>query len=86
MLYLSLFLLILAFLFFRKSSTQRKEAGIPGGRIIYSDTRGWGKLEKPLFYAALELTGKPDYLIDQGDKIIPVCRSSDCRSLGEKKV
>jgi CRISPR-associated exonuclease Cas4 len=72
MLYLALFLLILAFFFFRKSSVQRKEAGIPGGRIIYSDTRGWGKLEQPLFYAALELTGKPDYLVEQGDKIIPV--------------
>jgi CRISPR-associated exonuclease Cas4 len=72
MLYLALFLLILAFLFFRKSSAQRKAAGIPGGRIIYTDTRGWDKLEKPLYYAALELTGKPDYLIEQGDKLIPV--------------
>lgn len=72
MLYAALLLFILALFFFRKSSTQRKEAGIPGGRIIYTDTRGWGKLEKPLYYAPLELTGKPDYLIEQGDKIIPV--------------
>ncbi len=72
MLYLAVFLLILAFIFFRQSSTQRKEAGLPGGRIIYSDTRGWGKVEKPLFYTALELTGKPDYLVQQNGKIIPV--------------
>jgi len=72
MLYLALALLIFALLFFRKSATQQKEAGLPGGRIIYSDTRGWGKVEKPLFYTALELTGKPDYLIQQKDKIIPV--------------
>jgi CRISPR-associated exonuclease Cas4 len=72
MLYLAFFLLILALIFFRRSSVQRKEAGLPGGRIIYTDTRGWGKVEKPLFYSALELTGKPDYLVQQNGRIIPV--------------
>jgi CRISPR-associated exonuclease Cas4 len=72
MLYLALALLIFAFFFFRKSATQRKEAGLPGGRIIYTDTRGWGKVEKPLFYPAMDLTGKPDYLVKQNGKIIPV--------------
>ena len=72
MLYLSLLLLFLAFLFFWQSNRQRSEAGLPGGRVIYTDTRGWSKLEKPLFYAALELTGKPDYLVEQNGRIIPV--------------
>jgi CRISPR-associated exonuclease Cas4 len=72
MIYVILFLFILALIFFRQSSAQRAEAGLPGGRIIYSDTRGWGKVEKPLFYTALELTGKPDYLVQQNGKIIPV--------------
>lgn len=72
MLYLSLFLLFLALLFFWQSNRQRSEAGLPGGRVIYTDTRGWNKLEKPLFYAALGLTGKPDYLVEQNGKIIPV--------------
>ena len=72
MLYLALALLIFAILFFRQSSAQRKEAGLPGGRIIYTDTHGWGKVEKSLFYTALELTGKPDYLVQQKGKIIPV--------------
>lgn len=72
MIYVILLLFILALLFFRQSSVQRKEAGLPGGRIIYTDTRGWGKVEKPLFYTPLELTGKPDYLIEQNGKIIPV--------------
>ncbi len=72
MLYLALFLFLLALYFFRQSSRQRKQAGLPGGRIIYADTRGWGKVEKPLYYAALELTGKPDYLIEQGYQLIPV--------------
>lgn len=72
MLYFALALLFLAFLFFWQSDRQRKAAGLPGGQVIYTDTRGWSKLEKPLFYAALELTGKPDYLVEQNGKIIPV--------------
>jgi CRISPR-associated exonuclease Cas4 len=72
MLYITLLLFVLALIFFWRSGRQQKEAGLPGGRIIYSDTRGWGKIEKPLFYPALELTGKPDYLVQQNGKIIPV--------------
>ena len=72
MLYFALFLVLLALLFFWQSNRQRQAAGLPGGRVIYTDTRGWNKLEKPLFYAALELTGKPDYLVEQNGKIIPV--------------
>ena len=72
MIYVALVLLLLAVLFFWQSNRQREEAGLPGGRVIYTDTRGWGKLEKPLFYQALGLTGKPDYLIQQNGQIIPV--------------
>jgi len=70
--YLALALFIFAIFFFRKSSIQQKEAGLPGGRIIYSDTRGWGKMEKPLYFSELDLTGKPDYLVEQNGRIIPV--------------
>ncbi len=69
---LALVFLFIAFIFFWQSGRQRKAAGLPGGRIIYTDTRGWGKLEKPLFNTALGLTGKPDYLIQQNGQIIPV--------------
>jgi CRISPR-associated exonuclease Cas4 len=72
MIYLALALFLLALIFFWQSNRQRKAAGLPGGRVIYTDTRAWGKLEKPLFYTALELTGKPDYLIQQNGQIIPV--------------
>jgi CRISPR-associated exonuclease Cas4 len=72
MLYIALALLFLAFIFFFQSDRQQKSAGLPGGRVVYTDTHGWGKVEKPLFYAALELTGKPDYLIEKNGQIIPV--------------
>lgn len=72
MLYIALALLFFALLFFWQSSRQRKETGLPAGRVIYTDTRGWGTLDKPLFYGPLQLTGKPDYLIEKNGTIIPV--------------
>lgn len=72
MLYFALALLFLAFLFFWQSNRQRRAAGLPGGRVIYTDTQGWIKVERPLFHAALGLTGKPDYLIEKDGQIIPV--------------
>src|SRR5512143_2316797 len=69
---IALLLILLALIFYWQSSRQRKEAGLPGGRVIYTDTRGWGKLERPLYDQALGLTGKPDYLVQQGGRIIPV--------------
>ncbi len=72
MIYVILLLLFLAFIFFWQSGRQRKEAGLPGGRVIYTDTRGWGKLERPLYNDLLGLTGKPDYLVQEKGQIIPV--------------
>ena len=70
--YVALFLLLLALIFFWQSGKQRREAGLPGGRVIYSDTGGWNKVDQPLYYQPLKLTGKPDYLVRQNDVIIPV--------------
>lgn len=69
---LILLLLLLAVLFLWQSGRQRQAAGLPGGRLIYTDTRGWGRVERPLYDAALDLTGKPDYLVEQDGRIIPV--------------
>jgi CRISPR-associated exonuclease Cas4 len=71
-LYIALGLFIIAIIFFWQSTRQRREAGLPGGRVIYTDTRAWGKVEKPLFSNELGLTGKPDYLVEQNGKLIPV--------------
>lgn len=73
MLYLSFFLILLAIIFLWQSSRQQRQAGLPGGRVIYADTRAWGSpLEEPLFDARLGLTGKPDYLVEQKGQIIPI--------------
>ncbi len=65
-------LLLIAFILFFISGRQRRASGLPGGRVIYTDTRAWGKLEKPLYHRELGLTGKPDYLVEQNGQIIPV--------------
>ena len=73
MLYLALFFLLLALYLFWQSNRQQTQAGLPGGRVIYTDTRAWGApLEEPLFSRELGLTGKPDYLVEQNGQIIPV--------------
>jgi CRISPR-associated exonuclease Cas4 len=72
MLLLAFFLFLLAFILLWIASRQRKSAGLPGGRIIYSDTNRWERLEKPLYDPVLEITGRPDYLVEQGEALIPV--------------
>ena len=67
-----IFILLVALVLFFIAGRQRRASGLPSGRVIYTDTRAWGKVEKPLFDKELGLTGKPDYLIEQNGKIIPV--------------
>jgi CRISPR-associated exonuclease Cas4 len=66
------FFLILAVALFWLARQQRRAVGLPGGRVIYADTRAWGEVEQPLYDAQLGLTGKPDYLVEQDGQIIPV--------------
>ena len=63
---------ILALLLFWQAARQRKSVGLPGGQVIYTDTRAWGPVEKPLYDSLLGLTGKPDYLVKKGKEIIPI--------------
>jgi len=72
MLYAALLLILLALVFLWQSTRQRQEAGLPEGRIIYTDTRAWGQVERPLYDGLLGLTGKPDYLVQKEGLIIPV--------------
>ncbi len=71
-LYLSLFSLFVALLLFISSFRLKRRSGLPAGKVVYSDTSRWGKVEKPLYDPALRLSGKPDYLVKQGRQIIPI--------------
>lgn len=58
--------------FLWQSERQRKASGLPSVRVIYMDTANWRKPEKPLYDPILGLVGRPDYLVEQGNMIIPV--------------
>lgn len=67
---LILFLVAIALLWL--AARQRRATGLPGGRVVYTDTRAWGKPEKALFDPITGLTGRPDYLVEHDEQIIPV--------------
>ncbi len=55
------------------SARLRQRAGLPAGRVIYSDAGAWRRNEQPLYAARYQLVGKPDYLVRAEDgAIIPV--------------
>lgn len=50
----------------------QQRSGMPQGRLVYADTGRWSEVAKPYFSARYQLTGKPDYLVDGADGIVPV--------------
>lgn len=69
---LGIFLLVAALVVLWIASRQRRATGLPSGRVIYSDTNRWNRVEKPLYDPISGLTGKPDYLVEEGGILIPV--------------
>ncbi len=65
-------LLLAALVLALVSRWQRRSAGLPPGRVTYADPSLWGKVEKPLYDPATGLVGKPDYLVETKEGIIPV--------------
>lgn len=72
MLFLALILAVLAVILFRSAARSRAQLGVPSGRVIYADTRGWREVPKPLYDPLADLTGRPDYLVEQVGQFIPV--------------
>jgi len=54
------------------SRSVRSGTGLPAGRVIYVDTDAWDRLEHPLFSRRFRLTGRPDYLVEVRNAIVPV--------------
>lgn len=51
---------------------QQQAAGLPIGKIVYVDTGAWKRCQCPLFSSRYRLTGKPDYLVREHGRIVPV--------------
>jgi CRISPR-associated exonuclease Cas4 len=65
-------ILLIALLVWWLSGRINRATGLPTGTVAYTDTGGWGRVEKPLFSKTFHLTGKPDYLVRAADDLIPV--------------
>ena len=68
--YLILLFLLLGMVLILLARRARERAGLPEGDVVYSDT--WRRVERPLFSRRLGLTGRPDYLVEEGNEVIPV--------------
>jgi CRISPR-associated exonuclease Cas4 len=78
------------------AARESKRAGLPAGALLYSDTgrpvgrvaptevgRDGKKQERPLVSVALELVGRPDYLIEAEGGVVPVeVKSTPCPAGG----
>ncbi|MBC8504197.1 MAG: CRISPR-associated protein Cas4 [Anaerolineales bacterium] len=69
---IALTFLLIGIILLWRANQQRHATGLPGGQVIYADTRKWGPVEEPLYDAKLELSGRPDYLVQDGKMVIPV--------------
>ncbi len=56
--------LLLAVALLILSQRLRSQAGLPAGRVVYSDTGTRREIERPLISRRHGLVGKPDYLLD----------------------
>lgn len=65
-------LALLALLLLLLARRARRQAGLPAGVVVYTDTGGWARAEAPLFSTRLGLTGKPDYLVQRRGEVLPV--------------
>lgn len=72
MLPLALGLITIAALAFGLALLLRRSSGLPWGRVVAEDVGRERSLQRPLFAERYGLTGKPDYLIEQRNTIIPV--------------
>lgn len=72
LLVLPVLLLLLAVALLIASNRQRRQSGLPGLKVVYSDTGQWRQLVKPLYDPIAGLTGKPDYIIELDRAWIPV--------------
>jgi CRISPR-associated exonuclease Cas4 len=70
--FLALVFLAFAAALFWLSEKQRTRLGLPEGRVLYSDTGTRREIEALLFADDLYLVGKPDYLVESREGLIPV--------------
>jgi CRISPR-associated exonuclease Cas4 len=72
LIWISLGLAVFSLALWMISRWQQNRAGLPAGQVIHLDTTRLRPLEGTLYSANFGLTGRPDYLVNQGGRIIPI--------------
>jgi len=62
---------LIAGLLWWRARRGRERSGLPRGEVVYGDTGEW-MVAEPLFAPRYRLTGKPDYLVQTCDGLVPV--------------
>ena len=72
-----------ALLIWARARRQILQSGIQHGRVVYQDTDRRHNVERPLVSPSCGLTGKPDYLVEAANGLIPVeLKSHNCPRSG----
>jgi CRISPR-associated exonuclease Cas4 len=74
---------LIALLMSARARRHIRQSGVPDGRVVYQDTDQRRHVERPLVSPSCGLTGKPDYLVEAPNGLIPVeLKSRNCPSSG----
>ena len=74
---------LIALLMWARAHRQIQQSGIPDGRVVCQDTDRRRNVERPLVSPSCGLTGKPDYLLEAVNGLIPVeLKSRNCSRSG----
>ena len=74
---------LMALLMWARARRHIRQSGIPDGSVVYQDTDGRRYVERPLVSLSCRLTGKPDYLVEAANGLIPVeLKSRNCPRSG----
>jgi CRISPR-associated exonuclease Cas4 len=74
---------LMALLMWARARRRILQSGIPDGRVVYQDTDRRRNVERPLVSRSCGLTGKPDYLVDAANGLVPVeLKSRNCPRSG----
>ena len=76
---------LLALFVWIRANCRISRSGVPDGRIVYLDADHRNELGRPLVSRRYGLTGKPDYLVETADGVVPVeVKSRDCPRSGPR--
>ena len=82
---LMVIIFFIAVLAWARANAHIVRSGVPGGRIVLQDTDRRRPLARPLVSRRYGLIGKPDYLVETADSLIPVeVKSRSCPSTGPR--